>query len=90
MTILQAWTEASSIPRALVAIILRLPRLKFAIVTLGKEGCIMLEKCVDDGKNTCLLVLGAIKLNSYEKIGRKCSFWINNIFYFLHLSSSVA
>ncbi|WVY99108.1 hypothetical protein V8G54_031259 [Vigna mungo] len=43
-----AWTEASSIPRALVSIILRLPRLKFAIVTLGKEGCIMLEKCVDD------------------------------------------
>jgi len=29
-----------------------LPRLKFAIVTLGKDGCIMLEKCVDDGKNT--------------------------------------
>ncbi|KAG4976825.1 hypothetical protein JHK86_036299 [Glycine max] len=44
----QAWTEASSIPRALVSIILRLPRLKFAIVTLGKDGCIMLEKCVDD------------------------------------------
>ncbi|KAL5136807.1 Ribokinase [Glycine soja] len=43
-----AWTEASSIPRALVSIILRLPRLKFAIVTLGKDGCIMLERCVDD------------------------------------------
>ncbi|KAG5138315.1 hypothetical protein JHK82_023046 [Glycine max] len=48
----KAWTEASSIPRALVSIILRLPRLKFTIVTLGKDGCIMLEKCVDDGKNT--------------------------------------
>ncbi|TKY52789.1 Ribokinase protein [Spatholobus suberectus] len=44
----QAWTEASSIPTALVSIILRLPRLKFAIVTLGKDGCMMLEKCVDD------------------------------------------
>ncbi|KAG4982013.1 hypothetical protein AAZX31_10G039400 [Glycine max] len=44
----RAWTEASSIPRALVSIILRLPRLKFAIVTLGKDGCIMLERCVDD------------------------------------------
>ena len=44
--------EASSIPRALVSIILRFPRLKFAIVTLGKDGCIMLEKCVDGGKNT--------------------------------------
>ncbi|KAL5136808.1 Ribokinase [Glycine soja] len=40
--------KASSIPRALVSIILRLPRLKFAIVTLGKDGCIMLERCVDD------------------------------------------
>ncbi|KAG5138301.1 hypothetical protein JHK82_023032 [Glycine max] len=48
----KAWTEASSIPRALVSIILRLPRLKFTIVTLRKDGCIMLEKCVDDGKNT--------------------------------------
>ncbi|XP_029129076.1 ribokinase isoform X2 [Cajanus cajan] len=44
----QAWTEASSISRALVSIILRLPRLKFVIATLGKDGCIMLEKCVDD------------------------------------------
>ncbi|XP_045827003.1 ribokinase-like isoform X1 [Trifolium pratense] len=43
----QAWTEASSIPRALVSIILRLPRLKFVIATLGKDGCIMLEKCAD-------------------------------------------
>ncbi|KAK7267481.1 hypothetical protein RIF29_20155 [Crotalaria pallida] len=45
----QAWTEASSIPRALVSIMLRLPKLKFAIATLGKDGCILLEKCVDDG-----------------------------------------
>ncbi|KAK7345709.1 hypothetical protein VNO77_16319 [Canavalia gladiata] len=44
----QAWTKASSIPKALVSIILRLPRLKFVIATLGKDGCIMLEKCVDD------------------------------------------
>ncbi|KAK7277469.1 hypothetical protein RJT34_22482 [Clitoria ternatea] len=44
----KAWTEASSIPRALVSIILRLPRLKFVIATLGKDGCIMLEKCVGD------------------------------------------
>ncbi|KAE9619411.1 putative sulfofructose kinase [Lupinus albus] len=45
----QAWTEASSIPRALVSIMLRLPGLKFVIATLGKDGCIMLEKCVDGG-----------------------------------------
>ncbi|XP_024635133.1 ribokinase isoform X3 [Medicago truncatula] len=43
----QTWTEASSIPRALVSILLRLPRLKFVIATLGKDGCIMLQKCAD-------------------------------------------
>ncbi|CAK8571704.1 unnamed protein product [Lathyrus sativus] len=43
----QAWTETLSIPRALVSIILRLPRLKFVIATLGKDGCIMLQKCAD-------------------------------------------
>lgn len=44
----QAWTEASSISTSLVSIILRLPRLRFVIATLGKDGCIMLEKCVAD------------------------------------------
>ncbi|XP_047312062.1 ribokinase-like isoform X2 [Impatiens glandulifera] len=55
----QAWTEASSIPSALLSMLVRLPRLKFVIVTLGEVGCIMLERsetesieseemCVDD------------------------------------------
>ncbi|KAL1367757.1 hypothetical protein HN51_021877 [Arachis hypogaea] len=44
----QAWTRASTIPRALVSIMLRLPRLKFVIVTLGKNGCIMLEQLADE------------------------------------------
>ncbi|KAL5990295.1 hypothetical protein ACLOJK_011192 [Asimina triloba] len=39
-----AWTEAQSIPSALVSIMLRLPQLKFVIVTLGENGCIMLER----------------------------------------------
>nr|XP_004495042.1 ribokinase-like isoform X2 [Cicer arietinum] len=47
----KAWTETSTIPRALVSIMLRLPRLKFVIATLGKDGCIMLEKCEDDGSH---------------------------------------
>ncbi|KAI9122238.1 hypothetical protein K1719_006927 [Acacia pycnantha] len=46
----QAWTEAASIPRALVSILLKLPKLKFVIATLGKNGSIMLEKCFDDGR----------------------------------------
>ncbi|XP_022967275.1 ribokinase-like isoform X1 [Cucurbita maxima] len=40
----QEWTEAPSIPSALVSMLLRLPKLKFVIVTLGEEGCIMLER----------------------------------------------
>ncbi|KAI6694520.1 hypothetical protein NL676_022230 [Syzygium grande] len=31
----QAWTEAPSMPSALISMLLRLPKLKFAIVTLG-------------------------------------------------------
>ncbi|CAL0316875.1 unnamed protein product [Lupinus luteus] len=43
----QAWTEASTIPQALVSMLLRLPNIKFVIVTLGKDGCIMIERSVD-------------------------------------------
>ncbi|KAK2996696.1 hypothetical protein RJ639_026533, partial [Escallonia herrerae] len=50
----QAWTEAPSVPSALVSMLLRLPNLKFVIVTLGEHGCIMLERstipsCFIDG-----------------------------------------
>ncbi|KAG2243722.1 hypothetical protein Bca52824_094450 [Brassica carinata] len=40
----QAWTEVSSTPCALVSMLLRLPKLKFVIVTLGEEGCLMIER----------------------------------------------
>ncbi|CAM8965961.1 unnamed protein product [Rhodiola kirilowii] len=40
----QEWTEAPSLPSALVAILWKLPNLKFVIVTLGKDGCVMLER----------------------------------------------
>lgn len=45
--VLQAWTEAASIPSALVSILVRLPKIKFVIVTLGEDGCLMLERSVD-------------------------------------------
>ncbi|KAF5482526.1 hypothetical protein F2P56_003086 [Juglans regia] len=48
----QAWTEAPSVPSALVSILLRLPNIKFVIVTLGEDGCIMLERSVDEGPET--------------------------------------
>ncbi|XP_054803924.1 fructokinase-1-like isoform X1 [Prosopis cineraria] len=48
----QAWTEAASIPRAMVSILLKLPKLKFVIATLGENGSMMLEQCMDDGPQT--------------------------------------
>ncbi|XP_027352019.1 ribokinase-like [Abrus precatorius] len=48
----QAWTEASTIPKALVSMLLKLPNTKFVIVTLGKDGCVMLERSIDDGSST--------------------------------------
>ncbi|KAF5937555.1 hypothetical protein HYC85_025061 [Camellia sinensis] len=44
-----AWTEAPSVPSALVAMLLRLPNVKFVIVTLGEDGCIMLQRSVTEG-----------------------------------------
>ncbi|KAJ9176518.1 hypothetical protein P3X46_011824 [Hevea brasiliensis] len=44
----QAWTEAPSIPSALVSMLLRLPNIKFVIVTLGEDGCIMLERSTNE------------------------------------------
>ncbi|KAF3436068.1 hypothetical protein FNV43_RR23160 [Rhamnella rubrinervis] len=44
----QAWTEAPSVSNALVSMLLRLPNVKFVIVTLGEDGCIMLERSVHE------------------------------------------
>ncbi|KAJ6403670.1 hypothetical protein OIU84_011967 [Salix udensis] len=44
----QAWTEAPSIPSALVSMLLRLPKIKFVIVTLGEDGCVMLERSTEE------------------------------------------
>lgn len=43
----QVWTEASSVSTALLAMLLRLPNVKFVIVTLGEDGCVMLERSVN-------------------------------------------
>ncbi|KAG7036279.1 Ketohexokinase, partial [Cucurbita argyrosperma subsp. argyrosperma] len=44
----QEWTEAPSIPSALISMLLRLPKLRFVIVTLGENGCIMLERITNE------------------------------------------
>ncbi|XP_016471152.1 uncharacterized protein LOC107793340 isoform X2 [Nicotiana tabacum] len=40
----EAWTEAPSVPDALVSVLLKLPNIKFVIVTLGEDGCLMLQR----------------------------------------------
>ncbi|XP_024013268.1 ribokinase isoform X3 [Eutrema salsugineum] len=39
------WTEAKTAPSALLSMLIRLPKLKFVIMTLGEHGCMMLERC---------------------------------------------
>ncbi|KAF3665652.1 putative 5-dehydro-2-deoxygluconokinase-like isoform 2 [Capsicum annuum] len=40
----EAWTGNPSVPDALVSVLLKLPNVKFVIVTLGEDGCMMLER----------------------------------------------
>lgn len=40
----QGWTGAPSVPSALVSMLLKLPSIKFVVVTLGEDGCMMLER----------------------------------------------
>ncbi|KAL3725169.1 hypothetical protein ACJRO7_030221 [Eucalyptus globulus] len=42
-----AWTDAPSMPSALISMLLKFPKLKFATVTLGEHGCLMLERSSD-------------------------------------------
>ncbi|TVU30438.1 hypothetical protein EJB05_22062 [Eragrostis curvula] len=40
----EKWTSIPSIPSALLEILLQYPRAKFVIITLGENGCMMLER----------------------------------------------
>lgn len=44
----QAWTEATTVPRGLLSLLIRYPNINFVIVTLGEDGCIMLERSVTE------------------------------------------
>ncbi|KAG6511878.1 hypothetical protein ZIOFF_029958 [Zingiber officinale] len=44
----ETWTNAPSTASALISMLLRLPNLKFVIVTLGEKGCIMLERSTNE------------------------------------------
>eukprot|EP00850_Spirogloea_muscicola_P010266 SM000060S19598 [mRNA] locus=s60:72424:78215:+ [translate_table: standard] len=55
----QAWTGASDLGDALVSTAVRLPRLRFIVVTLGAAGCAMLERVAQvtgpDGQDLAIL-----------------------------------
>ncbi|KAJ0113022.1 hypothetical protein Patl1_01675 [Pistacia atlantica] len=68
-----AWTEASSMPSALVSLLLRLPNLKFVIVTLGENGCIMLERSVNENPDLEEIDVGQLIGNPRTEKGRECS-----------------
>ncbi|KZV32952.1 ribokinase-like [Dorcoceras hygrometricum] len=40
--------SAPSVPSALVSMLLKLPNIKFVVVTLGEDGCIMLERSISE------------------------------------------
>uniref|UniRef100_A0A1J3GUA6 Ketohexokinase n=1 Tax=Noccaea caerulescens TaxID=107243 RepID=A0A1J3GUA6_NOCCA len=48
----QDWTESPSSPSALLSMLIRLPKLKFVIMTLGEHGCMMLERCPNELSET--------------------------------------
>ncbi|OAP00813.1 hypothetical protein AXX17_AT4G33040 [Arabidopsis thaliana] len=55
----QTWTEVSSTAGALVSMLLRLPKLKFVIVTSGEHGCLMVQRASKGTKpETLSLSLG--------------------------------
>ena len=78
----QAWTEAPSIASALVSMLLRLPTMKFVIVTLGEDGCIMIERSENGEysiaqflllirKIMCLCIVGECSLVSVHFLLRR-------------------
>ena len=55
----QSWTSAPSITSALISLLLQSPRTKFVIVTLGCNGCVMLERsCLGQSPRKALCLQG--------------------------------
>ncbi|XP_030549458.1 ketohexokinase-like isoform X2 [Rhodamnia argentea] len=65
----QAWTDAPSVASALVSLMLRLPNLRFAIVTLGSEGCIMLERSIEGNSQEVVDVDNSLEILKRRKDG---------------------
>lgn len=64
----QVWTEASSLPTALLSMLLRLPNVKFVVVTLGENGCVMLERSISKAPESAELNIEEIMETLKQKI----------------------
>ncbi|KAG8087588.1 hypothetical protein GUJ93_ZPchr0010g8248 [Zizania palustris] len=69
----QAWTGSSSTPVALVSMLLRLPNIKFIIVTLGEKGCLMLEKSTTDASEAEEIDVESLLESLEQKVGLSSS-----------------
>ncbi|KAL3620550.1 hypothetical protein CASFOL_035462 [Castilleja foliolosa] len=47
----QAWTGTPSLPTALVSMLVKLPNVEFVVVTLGEDGCLMLERSSENNQS---------------------------------------
>ncbi|KAG0453155.1 hypothetical protein HPP92_025819 [Vanilla planifolia] len=70
----EAWTSFTSIPSALVSILLRLPNVKFVIVTLGEKGCIMLERSTTDARESEEVEIGNLLESLLQKVDGSFAF----------------
>ncbi|XP_026660401.2 ribokinase-like isoform X3 [Phoenix dactylifera] len=69
----QAWTTAPSIPSALVSILMRVPNIKFVIVTLGEKGCIMLERSINEASEMEETNVGSLLESLRQKVDRNAT-----------------
>lgn len=63
----QAWTTVPSIPDALVSMLLKLPNIRFIVVTRGYKGCIMLERSINDTPEAEEIEIGTLLESLMQK-----------------------
>ncbi|CAA0806770.1 pfkB-like carbohydrate kinase family protein [Striga hermonthica] len=70
---LSTWTGAPSVPSALVSMLLKLPNVEFVIVTLGEDGCVMLQRSSENITSEEVDVDGLLESLKHKKDGNTTS-----------------
>ncbi|KAL6499557.1 hypothetical protein OROGR_027467 [Orobanche gracilis] len=65
----QAWTDAPSVPSSLVSMLLKLPNIEFVVVTLGEDGCVMLERSSENEQSEEVVVDDLLETLKRKKDG---------------------